>query len=129
MRIKLTEIIAIAVIATGVASVIAAPPRRSNPDAKLHRFSSTIEKERPQLDEETRMLKVCILCWICLNTAIRLIPKTTIKKNIRKSIPMPVKIIGGNKLNCRFLCGLKYSLFAGCSKHRKNSFKYNRNCE
>ena len=56
MRIKLTKIIAIAVIATGVASVIAAPQRRSNPDAKLHRFSSTIEKERPQLDEETRRL-------------------------------------------------------------------------
>ena len=30
--------------------------RRANPDAKLHRFSTTIEKERPQLDDETRRL-------------------------------------------------------------------------
>ena len=28
--------------------------RQTNPDAKLHRFSTTIEKERPQLDEETK---------------------------------------------------------------------------
>lgn len=33
-----------------------AAPRRANPDAKLHRFSTTIEKERPQLDDETRRL-------------------------------------------------------------------------
>ena len=30
--------------------------RRPNPDAKLHRFSTTIEKERPQLNQETRDL-------------------------------------------------------------------------
>lgn len=31
-------------------------PRQPNPEAKLHRFSTTIEKERPRLDEETRRL-------------------------------------------------------------------------
>ena len=31
-------------------------PRRPNPDAKLHRFSSTIEKERPELGPETQAL-------------------------------------------------------------------------
>ena len=30
--------------------------RRPNPDAKLHRFSTTVEKERPQLNQETRDL-------------------------------------------------------------------------
>ena len=30
--------------------------RRVNPNARLHRFSTTIEKERPQLNEETRRL-------------------------------------------------------------------------
>ena len=29
---------------------------RANPDAKLHRFSTTIEKERPQLNQETKDL-------------------------------------------------------------------------
>ena len=33
-----------------------APRREVNPDAKLHRFSTTVEKERPQLDEETKRL-------------------------------------------------------------------------
>ena len=33
-----------------------APRREANPEAKLHRFSATIEKERPQLDEETKRL-------------------------------------------------------------------------
>ena len=33
-----------------------APRREVNPDAKLHRFSTTVEKERPQLDEETKTL-------------------------------------------------------------------------
>ena len=32
------------------------PRMRENPDAKLHRFSTTVEKERPQLDEETKRL-------------------------------------------------------------------------
>ena len=30
--------------------------REANPDAKLHRFSTTVEKERPELDEETKRL-------------------------------------------------------------------------
>lgn len=29
---------------------------RANPDAKLHRFSTTVEKERPQLNDETKRL-------------------------------------------------------------------------
>ena len=29
---------------------------RENPEAKLHRFSTTVEKERPQLNKETRDL-------------------------------------------------------------------------
>lgn len=29
---------------------------RPNPDAKLHRFSTTVEKERPQLNQETKDL-------------------------------------------------------------------------
>ena len=39
----------------GIANAADAP-RRANPEAKLHRFSTTIEKERPQLDEETKRL-------------------------------------------------------------------------
>ena len=31
-------------------------PRRANPEAKLHSFSTVIEKERPRLDEETQRL-------------------------------------------------------------------------
>ena len=38
------------------ATPIFAAPRQANPDAKLHRYSTTIEKERPQLNEETRRL-------------------------------------------------------------------------
>ena len=30
--------------------------KQANPEAKLHRFSTTIEKERPQLNQETRDL-------------------------------------------------------------------------
>ncbi|MBQ3810632.1 MAG: hypothetical protein II839_07420, partial [Kiritimatiellae bacterium] len=30
--------------------------REINPEAKLHRFSTTVEKERPELDEETKRL-------------------------------------------------------------------------
>ena len=40
----------------GITEVAEAAPRQANPDAKLHRFSTTIEKERPQLNEETRRL-------------------------------------------------------------------------
>ena len=32
------------------------PSRQVNTEAKLHRFSTTIEKERPELDEETKSL-------------------------------------------------------------------------
>ena len=32
------------------------PPRQVNPEAKLHRFSTTIEKERPELNQETKDL-------------------------------------------------------------------------
>ena len=35
-------------------SLVAAPP--VNPDAKMHTRSTVIEKERPELDEETRRL-------------------------------------------------------------------------
>ena len=31
-------------------------PRQANPEAKLHRFSTTIEKERPELNDETKRL-------------------------------------------------------------------------
>ena len=31
-------------------------PRRANPHAKLHRFSTTVEKERPRLNDETRRM-------------------------------------------------------------------------
>lgn len=34
----------------------AQPTRQVNPDAKLHKFSTVIEKERPALDEETKRL-------------------------------------------------------------------------
>ena len=47
-------IIAAAVIV--LAGSAEAAPRRANPEAKLHRFSTTIEKERPQLNEETKRL-------------------------------------------------------------------------
>ena len=45
--------IAAAVVLIGSAE---AAPRRANPEAKLHRFSTTVEKERPQLNEETKRL-------------------------------------------------------------------------
>ena len=49
-----------ATIVMGILSATAfaqdAPRREVNPDAKLHRFSTTVEKERPQLDEETKRL-------------------------------------------------------------------------
>jgi len=40
----------------GFAEPAEAAPRQANPEAKLHRFSSTIEKERPQLNDETKRL-------------------------------------------------------------------------
>ena len=55
MRFGFRQIVAATLIAASATPVIAAP-RQANPDAKLHRFSSTVEKERPQLNEETRRL-------------------------------------------------------------------------
>ena len=46
--------IAVAGAAVAAGLVAEAAPRRVNRDAKLHRFSTTIEKERPQLNEETK---------------------------------------------------------------------------
>lgn len=43
-------------VATAASAQESAPRREVNPDAKLHRFSTTVEKERPQLDEETKSL-------------------------------------------------------------------------
>jgi len=48
--------IAVAGAAVAAGLVVEAAPRRANPDAKLHRFSTTVEKERPQLNEETKRL-------------------------------------------------------------------------
>ena len=48
--------IAVAGAAVAAGLVVEAAPRRANPDAKLHRFSTTVEKERPQLNEETKKL-------------------------------------------------------------------------
>ena len=54
---KKHNIIAITVIAlAGTASFAEGAPRQVNPNAKLHRYSTTIEKERPQLNEETKRL-------------------------------------------------------------------------
>ena len=50
-------IIAVTGIAfAGTINIAEGAPRRANPEAKLHRYSTTIEKERPQLNEETRRL-------------------------------------------------------------------------
>lgn len=43
-----------AIVVAGTVAVAFAAPRQVNRDAKLHRFSTTIEKERPQLNEETK---------------------------------------------------------------------------
>ena len=42
--------------ATLALSAFAQTPRQANPEAKLHRFSTTIEKERPELNQETKDL-------------------------------------------------------------------------
>ena len=44
------------IVSIGTAGAADGAPRRANPDAKLHRYSTTIEKERPQLNEETKRL-------------------------------------------------------------------------
>ena len=47
-----------AALLCGAAAIASAQEARRevNPDAKLHRFSTTVEKERPELDEETKRL-------------------------------------------------------------------------
>ena len=52
---KIFRLAAAGTMIAGIGSAHAAP-RRANPDAKLHRYSTTVEKERPQLDEETKRL-------------------------------------------------------------------------
>ncbi len=47
--------ITIALVAA-IALPLCAQQRKVNPDAKLHKFSTVIEKERPELDEETKRL-------------------------------------------------------------------------
>lgn len=44
------------IVFIGTAGAADGAPRRANPDAKLHRYSTTVEKERPQLNEETKRL-------------------------------------------------------------------------
>ena len=48
--------LAVTGVVAGIGFVAEAAPRQSNPEAKLHRYSTTIEKERPQLNEETKRL-------------------------------------------------------------------------
>ena len=53
------NILSIAVVGfavIGITGNVEAAPRQANPEAKLHRFSTTIEKERPQLNDETKRL-------------------------------------------------------------------------
>ena len=54
----MNRLFTIAVVGAAAAAglVAEAAPRQVNRDAKLHRFSTTIEKERPQLNEETKRL-------------------------------------------------------------------------
>ena len=53
---KLT-IMALTITAFLAFPLLAEPPTRQvNPDAKLHKFSTVVEKERPELDEETKRL-------------------------------------------------------------------------
>jgi len=46
--------IAVAGTVAAAGLVAEAAPRQANPEAKLHRYSTTIEKERPQLNDETK---------------------------------------------------------------------------
>ena len=53
----MNRIIIAAAIIAGLGTFAEAAPRRTvNKDAKLHKFSTTVEKERPQLNEETKRL-------------------------------------------------------------------------
>ena len=56
MRNGMVKVVGAALVLAVVGRVEAVPPRTVNRDAKLHKFSTTIEKERPQLDEETKRL-------------------------------------------------------------------------
>ena len=55
MRNEIVKVVGAAIILAAVGRAEASP-RTVNRDAKLHKFSTTIEKERPQLDEETKRL-------------------------------------------------------------------------
>ena len=55
MKSEFSSLFAIMLIAASVTPAVAATSR-ANPDAKLHQYSTTIEKERPQLNEETMQL-------------------------------------------------------------------------
>ena len=55
LSILITSLCA-SLVATAASAQDPAPRLEVNPDAKLHRFSTTVEKERPQLDEETKRL-------------------------------------------------------------------------
>ena len=44
------------ILAAIVAMPLMAQQQKVNPDAKLHKFSTVVEKERPELDEETKQL-------------------------------------------------------------------------
>lgn len=52
MNAQIMKILATAAIAASAFAAFAAP----NPEAKMHRLSATIEKERPKLDDETMRL-------------------------------------------------------------------------
>lgn len=52
MNAQIMKILATAAIAASAFAAFAAP----NPEAKMHRLSATIEKERPKLDSETMRL-------------------------------------------------------------------------
>lgn len=54
MNSKLHKTIAAVCVATAVSTGFAAP--NANSEAKLHKYSTTIEKERPKLNEETKRL-------------------------------------------------------------------------
>ena len=53
MKKQIVIIFAITALAT---APLIAQQRQINPDAKLHKFSTIVEKERPELDEETKRL-------------------------------------------------------------------------
>ena len=56
MKKLILSTLAIAVCCCLVGEVNAAERRRANPEAKQFKYSTTIEKERPELNEETKRL-------------------------------------------------------------------------